>query len=149
KRLGSGSFGEVWRAEAPGGVEVAVKIIHRPCEDRDARRELESLELMKRLRHPFLIQTQAFWPLRDHVFIVLELADGSLRDRQQACRDGGLPGVWTAELLAYFRETAEALDFLHGNDVQHRDVKPDNILLVGRHAKLGDFGLARLLERQR
>src|SRR2546423_190463 len=54
KRLGKGNFGEVWQAEAPGGVEAAIKVIFRPLHHSEAKRELESLELMKRLRHPFL-----------------------------------------------------------------------------------------------
>src|SRR5262249_49576809 len=74
-RIGSGGFGEVWRAEAPGGIEVAVKIIFRPMDDREVHRELEALELMKGLRHQYLLQIQAFWPLHDRVLIVMDLAD--------------------------------------------------------------------------
>src|SRR5262249_24575538 len=61
KFLGRGGFGEVWRAEAPGGVPVAIKIINRPLDHQEAQRELHALELIKRLRHPFLLQTQAFF----------------------------------------------------------------------------------------
>jgi serine/threonine protein kinase/Tfp pilus assembly protein PilF len=149
ERIGTGGFGEVWRAEAPGGIQVAVKIILRPMDDREIHRELEALELMKGLRHQFLLQVQAFFPLRDRLIIVLELADGNLRDRLRECVRAGLPGLPEGELLGYFREAAEALDYLHANHVQHRDVKPDNLLLVGRHAKLADFGLLRTVESQR
>jgi serine/threonine protein kinase len=146
KRIGSGSFGEVWRAEAPGGVEVAVKIILRPLDSEEAKRELSSLDIIKRLKHPFLLDTQAFWSLEDRLLIVMELADGSLRDRLKECRKAGLPAVPVAELLNCFRESAEALDFLHSQGVQHRDIKPENILLLQRHAKVADFGLARVLQ---
>jgi tetratricopeptide (TPR) repeat protein/serine/threonine protein kinase len=148
-RIGSGSFGEVWRAEAPGGVEVAVKIVFRPSDPNEIQRELEAMSLIKRLRHQFLLQTQAFWALPDRLLIIMELADGNLRDRERICRQAGQPGIPTGELLGYFREAAEALDFLHLNSVQHRDIKPDNILLLGRHAKLGDFGLVRTSPGQR
>jgi formylglycine-generating enzyme required for sulfatase activity/serine/threonine protein kinase len=145
--LGRGAFGEVWKAEAPGGVEVAVKIITRDVKPAEAQRELDALQLMKRLRHHNLLALQAFFPLPDRLIIILELADGSLRGRFEQCQEAGLPGIPAAELLRYFREAAEALDYLHEQNVQHRDVKPDNLLLLGSHVKVADFGLAKLLEQ--
>jgi serine/threonine protein kinase len=141
-RLGRGSFGEVWKAEAPGGVEVAIKVITRPVDHEEAQTELQALELTKQLRHPHLLQTHAYWIKDDRLTIVMELADGSLRDRCKALSAEKKP-FGAAELVRYFRQAAEALDFLHTRGVQHRDIKPENILLVEGYAKVADFGLAR------
>jgi hypothetical protein len=146
KRIGRGAFGEVFLAEAPGGVNVAVKRIFRPLDDESSQRELQSLQLIRELRHPFLLQTQAFWSLEDRLVIVMELADDSLADWNREVRQVSEEGIPVAELLAYFREAAEALDYLHRMNVLHRDVKPANLLRLKGHAKVADFGLARMME---
>jgi serine/threonine protein kinase len=149
RKIGSGGFGEVWEAEAPGGVPVAIKMLFRSVDDEESRRELESMEIIKTLRHPFLLSTQSIQSWRNRLYIVMELADQSLRDRAKECRKAGQPGIPLVELLNYFREAADALDFLHAQKVLHRDIKPDNILSVQHHTKLADFGLARLHESER
>jgi tetratricopeptide (TPR) repeat protein len=70
-----------------------------------------------------------------------------LRARLKECLDLGMKGIPIDDLLIYFREAADALDYLHKKKVLHRDVKPDNILLLAGHAKLCDFGLARIHEQ--
>src|SRR5438067_5209817 len=67
--LGGGGFGNVWRARAPGGVEVAIKRIRRPLDHDERQRESQALELIKQLRHPYLLQTHAFYTLADEMII--------------------------------------------------------------------------------
>src|SRR5205814_9936914 len=56
----------------------------------------------------------------------------------------GKPGIPRAELLGYLAEAAEALDLMRAeHQLQHLDVKPENIFLVHQHVKVGDFGLAQ------
>jgi hypothetical protein len=143
-RLGTGAFSEVWRAEAPGGFPVAVKVILRPLEPEEGHRELAALSRLGALRHPSLVPITAFGLVNEQLVVVMELADGSLKSRLQECLRQGLTGVPPAELVGYLRDAAEGLDYLHGQRLLHRDVKPENLLLVGGHAKVADAGLARL-----
>ncbi len=144
--IGRGGFAEVWRGRAPGDVEVAIKVILRTIDHEESRRDLAALDLIKGVRHAFLLQTHAYWLHSGRLTIAMELADCTLRDRFKDCLAAGEAGVPAAELFRYTREAAEAIDFMHARNILHRDLKPENILLLQGHAKVADFGLARLLQ---
>jgi serine/threonine protein kinase len=153
--LGRGGFGEVWLARGPGGFDVALKLVR--LGDQAAGPEVRALGLMKAVRHPHLLALFGAWERDGLLLIAMELADRSLQDRWQEARGQGLPGIQPAELLQYMREAAQGIDFLHdggrpGPDggsagIQHRDIKPHNLLLVGGGVKVADFGLAKVLEK--
>jgi serine/threonine protein kinase len=145
RRLGKGTYGEVFQGKAPGGVPVAIKVMLHKLDQAEAQRELHSLELIRELRHPFLVSTQSFFIHDEELCIVMELADKSLRDRLKECKRSGQKGMSKRELLRYMEQAADALDFLHERDLQHRDIKPDNILIMSGFAKVADFGLARIM----
>jgi serine/threonine protein kinase len=148
RELGRGMFGEVWLArKKPSGIEKAVKILLQPADRDAAQRELKSLELIKNLRHPYLLATEDFWISNNRLHVVMELADGTLRGRLKHYQNQGQQGIPLDELFRYIAEAAEGLDFLHGQKITHRDVKPDNILILRGHAKVADFGLARAQEQ--
>ncbi|MCI0699927.1 MAG: bifunctional serine/threonine-protein kinase/formylglycine-generating enzyme family protein [Planctomycetia bacterium] len=148
RELGRGTFGEVWLArKKPSGIEKAIKILMQSADRESAQRELRSLELIKNLRHPYLLATEDFWVANNRVHIVMELADGTLRGRLKHYQALGQSGIPEDELFRYLAEAAEGLDFLHEQKIAHRDVKPDNILILHGHAKLADFGLARRQEQ--
>jgi serine/threonine protein kinase len=145
--LGQGSFGEVWKCEAPGGVFKAIKFVHGNLQSLDVERlqaeqEWKALQLVKTIRHPFLLGLDRLEIVEGELVIVMELADSSLAERYRECREAGLAGIPRPELLAYLREAAEALDVINlQHHLQHLDVKPANLFLVNHHVKVGDFGL--------
>ena len=55
ERIGSGGFGEVWSAVAPGGLMKAVKIVYGYHDEKRAQAELKALDRVKEVRHPFLL----------------------------------------------------------------------------------------------
>jgi len=150
--LGAGGFGEVWKAEAPGGLLKAVKIIHGSLSDSNVdpaqlNQELKALQRVKAVRHPFILSLERFDIIAGRLVIVSELADRTLFDRFEECRAQGLPGIPRQELLRYMEEAAEALDLMNLQfNLQHLDIKPQNLFLLHNHVKVGDFGLVKDLE---
>jgi serine/threonine-protein kinase len=152
--LGRGGFGEVWEAMAPGGVRVALKFIRLDTDEAGA--EQRALDIIRDIRHPHLLDVQFATRVEDCLVIAMPLCDQSLMDRLRACQAEGLPGLPRDELLDFMNDLARAIDFLneprHRGEgggpvgVQHRDIKPHNIFLVGGAVRLADFGLAKILE---
>src|SRR2546421_9395712 len=151
-RLGHGGFGEVWKAQAPGGLLKAVKIVYGSIDgaeagDAPARQELKALERVKTVRHPYILSLERYDIIDGQLLIVMELADRNLWDRFKECRAQGLPGIPREELLGYMAETAEALDLMNEQyQLQHLDIKPQNLFLIHQHVKVADFGLVKDLE---
>jgi serine/threonine protein kinase len=139
RRIRAGVFGEVWSAVAPGGIKAAVKIHYRPV-DADAP-ELKALDLIKNLNHPYLLKTQAWWIEDGRLHVAMELAEGSLRGRLRKGRPRGTTAIPLPRLLTHVGEAAEALDYMHARGLIHRNITPDNILLVQGHVKIGDFSM--------
>lgn len=152
-RLGAGGFGEVWKAEAPGGIFKAIKIIHGDLRSKDsdlvryAEQELKALKRVKQVRHPYLLALDRYDIVDGRLMIVMELADCNLWDRFRECRDNNLPGIPRDELLEYMWETAEVLDLFNDQfQLQHLDIKPQNLFLLYNHVKVADFGQVKDLQ---
>jgi formylglycine-generating enzyme required for sulfatase activity len=145
RQIGKGGFGEVWMARAPGGVKVALKFIH--LGHSIAHVEQRSLELIRDVRHPNLMTYHGTWVRDGYLIIAMELADKTLLNRLQEVYRQNLPGIPRSELLPYLHDAAKGIDYLNQIGIQHRDIKPENLMVVGGGIKVGDFGLAKFLER--
>lgn len=144
ERIGAGGYGEVWRVAAPGGIFKALKIIYGFHDENRAQRELKSLDRIKEVRHPFLLSLERIEVVDGRLVVITELAEKSLKDRFSECRAQGLPGIPREELIRYLSDAADVLDFISGfHSLQHLDIKPENLLLLGGHIKVGDFGLVK------
>jgi serine/threonine protein kinase len=111
-----------------------------------AHQELASLQRVKTIRHPFLLSMERVEVIDNVLLIVMELADKNLHTVLLNYQVQGQVGVPREQLLCYLFEAAEALDvinFEHG--LQHLDIKPHNLFVVGNHIKVADFGLVHSL----
>ena len=141
RELGRGGMGAVYLAEdLKHHRRVAVKVL-RPdlSASLGTDRFLREIEVAARLQHPSILPLHDSGQADGYVFYIMPFVEGeSLRDR--LARQHELPVEETARILS---EVLDALAYAHGKGVIHRDIKPDNIMLSGRHALLLDFGVAK------
>jgi hypothetical protein len=142
--IGRGGFGQVWEIEAPGGILKAAKVVPLTVSTDETwrLRELDGLQKVRQIRHPYLLSVERFEIIDGSLIIITELAESNLGYRFKECAGRGMPGIPRKELIRYMREAAEVLDLLgdkHG--LAHLDIKPDNLFLNAGHLKVGDFSL--------
>jgi len=152
ERLGTGGIGTVWKARQINlDREVAVKEIRELFGFfvEEQRREIqrrfgEVVRAAARLSHPNIIPVLDVNTERDYPYVVMELAPhGNLRRIIQWAEE-----IPTSLAIKYFLQALHALRAAHDQNVMHRGVKPENILLDRYgNARLSDFGTARVVER--
>ncbi len=151
-RIGVGGMGAVYRAEhTMMRRDLAIKVLLPELGGKEefARRFEREAESASRLDHPNIITVTDFGRTADGaLFLVMEyLAGESLT---HAISGGPMP---LARALHIIRQILRALDHAHAAGVVHRDLKPDNIMLVERDGqpdvvKILDFGIAKVTEPQ-
>jgi serine/threonine protein kinase len=141
--LGSGSFGQVYRArDTELDRLVAIKVLRAGslANEQEVDRLTREAKSAARLKHPGIVSLFDFGQTPDGApFLVEEFIEGrTLAEQLSAAR---FDFMQAATLAA---DVAEALDYAHRHGVIHRDVKPSNIMLdpAGR-SHLMDFGLAK------
>lgn len=143
--LGRGAMGVVYKAEDPSlNRTVAIKTIlmGTQTEERaeyEARFDQEA-KAAGGLNHPNIVTIHDIGRDGELAYMAMELLDGV--DLRELMKHGQLPLALALDIGA---QVAEGLAFAHEHGVVHRDIKPGNIMIVrGEHAKIMDFGIARV-----
>ena len=155
--IGRGSYGQVWIARNTIGTYRAVKIIQRSSfqHERPFEREIEGIRRFEPISrtHPGLVAILhvGLTPDGDCFYYVMELGDDVKSDGNVDPENYEVKtlasAVWDQGRLPVDRcidlglSLSDALAYLHGNDLIHRDVKPANIIFVSGYPKLADIGL--------
>ncbi|MBI5931898.1 MAG: protein kinase [Chloroflexi bacterium] len=145
--IGSGTFGEVYRAyQEVVNREVAIKIIlpeFANLPDFVRRFDIEA-QTIARLEHPFIVPLFDYWRNPDGAYLVMRwIRGGNLRDYL------GKPDLSFDKILRILEQVTSALAVAHRHSIIHRDIKPGNILLDEEgNAYLSDFGLAHHLNQE-
>ncbi|MFO0576098.1 MAG: protein kinase [Polyangia bacterium] len=157
--IGEGGMGAVYEArQEPLDRRVALKTLHPEyARHKDAiARFFNEAKVLSRLEHPSIVQVSDFGTSEDGtVYLVMEFLRGQTlgsRLRDLGSRDERLP-VLKALQLAF--QIADVLAVAHAGGIVHRDIKPDNLMLVAdalapgsERVKLLDFGIAKLTHEQ-
>ncbi|MQL73877.1 hypothetical protein Taro_006204 [Colocasia esculenta] len=157
-KLGRGGFGDVYRGvlnDPPRSMEVAIKRVAKDS-NQGMREYVSEVKIISRLRHRNLVQLVGWChEIEGELLLVYEYMPNSSLDAHLFGRSGGKEGASLSWPTRYgiAQGVAAALLYLHEEWEQcvvHRDVKPSNVMLDANfNAKLGDFGLARLVDHGR
>lgn len=147
--LGRGGMGSVYRAvHTQLGNEVAIKVLHpRFAQDQvQLSRFQREAQIISGLHHKNILTVRAFSLWEGHAYMAIEFVNGeSLREFVN--ERGPLKVEIAIPMLV---QICDAMEFAHKHDVLHRDLKPDNVLVVKTDGaipdvKVVDFGLAKLV----
>ncbi|TBU30942.1 kinase-like protein [Dichomitus squalens] len=145
KKLGSGSFGNVYKGNYLG-IDVAIKEV-LPSNDYDVAKYFErEWRLMKEARHPNVVLYLGLSRAPDgRIFIISEfIENGNLR---MYIHDKTKPFPWRLR-MSFATDIARALAYLHARKCIHRDLKGENLLVTANcRLKITDFGFARIAAR--
>ena len=143
REVGVGGMATVYLAnDLKHGRQVALKVLRAELTaamgtDRFPR----EIQIIAQLQHPHIVPLYDSGEMGGFLYYVMPFVDGeSLRER--IARTGPLSVNETVRLL---HEITDALAYAHARGIVHRDIKPDNVMLSGRHASVTDFGVAKAL----
>lgn len=139
--LGSGGMATVFLArDLKHHRQVAIKVLHPELAAAlGSDRFLREIEIAAALQHPHVLPVYDSGESHGLLYYVMPYVEGESLSARIA-REGALP---IDEAIRIVREVADALAYAHSRGLVHRDIKPDNVLLSGRHALVADFGVAK------
>ncbi|MCB9675743.1 MAG: serine/threonine protein kinase [Alphaproteobacteria bacterium] len=152
--IAGGGMGQVYAARHNVyGSVCAIKVLHEKLhKDADWRARFNEEGLVgTQLKHPHVLSARELVEHEGRVAIVMDLVKGGQTLEKVVSREfaKGLP---LDRALAVFLEIVQGIDYLHGKDIVHGDLKPENVMIEGEyrrpetwHTKLTDFGTVGLI----
>ncbi|XP_068104778.1 serine/threonine-protein kinase A-Raf [Hyperolius riggenbachi] len=143
KRIGTGSFGTVYRGKWHGDVAVKILKVTSPTAEQIQAFKNE-MQVLRKTRHVNILLFMGFMT-KPTFAIITQWCEGSSLYRHLHVIETRFD---IFQLIDIARQTAQGMDYLHAKNIIHRDLKSNNIFLhEGLTVKIGDFGLATVKTR--
>jgi serine/threonine protein kinase len=141
--LGAGNFGKVYKAFTKSKQKVAIKEISKsklqehPYIQEAFQSELNTQKKATQSGMPYFVKLLDNFSTEDYEYVVLEFCDGgTLTDYHKKNK------LSIQEILEIVYQIGIGVEYLHRIGITHRDMKLDNVLKMGKHYKIADFGFA-------
>lgn len=143
RKLGEGGMAEVWRASNEIGKDVAIKILRKDLSlnDEFIQRFKNEAKIMVALNHPNIRQVYDIGAVDNRPCIIMEYLEGA--DLSTRIKNG--ERFSNDQLIEWWDQIVDALNYTHAKGVVHRDIKPSNFFITTNgNLKLLDFGIAKI-----
>ena len=147
KTLGEGGYGQALlvKNKEDGQRYVMKKVRLTALKPKDREEALREAQVLSSLRCPNIVEYKESFQERGYFYIIMEFADGG--DLAQKIKKRGKQLFSENEIMHDFIQIALAIKYIHDRKILHRDLKAQNVFLTkDGTVKLGDFGIARVLE---
>jgi serine/threonine-protein kinase len=143
RELGGGGMSRVYLAEEVAlGRQVVVKVLPPDLAAAiNVERFRREIQLAAKLQHPHIVPLLSAGQGGDVLYFTMPFIEGESL-RAKLGREGELP---VGEAVRLIRDVVDALAYAHEQDVVHRDIKPDNVMVSRHHGLVTDFGVAKAL----
>ena len=138
RKLGEGGMASVWQVIKDGKL-YAMKVCASDEEEQKKRFQRE-FRLMMSIDDTHVLKVFEEGEYNGNLYFIEEFADCSLKDLVDK-------GLTTKQKYQYSLQVCHGLSAIHQHGISHRDIKPDNVLMVNGVAKISDFGIGRFVER--
>jgi non-specific serine/threonine protein kinase/NIMA (never in mitosis gene a)-related kinase len=150
KSIGSGNYGQVYlvRHKYEGRNYVVKKIKTRDMPDSEREKTEQEVKLLQKLRHANIVAYKDSYIDRDQFLciVMVNCEGGDMYSKIKAVKGKKFT---EAQILEWFAQILLALLYLHDKRILHRDLKTQNIFLKNSKIRLGDFGIAKVLDGTR
>ncbi|XP_022062151.2 serine/threonine-protein kinase Nek5 isoform X1 [Acanthochromis polyacanthus] len=147
RQIGEGAFGKAFLVrDKGGGAQCVIKEISlRKMSAKEKEASKKEVTLLSKMNHPNIVAFIGSFQERGSLYIVMEFCDGGDLMKKINMQRGN--PFTEQQIVDWFVQICLGLKHIHDRKVLHRDIKAQNIFLTngGMKAKLGDFGIARML----